>query len=523
MHVFSGAYVIDGNKTPGFYADVVVEGDTITKILRAGSVQSETALSCSGLVLCPGFVDMHGHSDVHVLKNPTVNEKLRQGITTEVCGNCGIGLFPSTGQRTLLDDLASDVLGTYEKRSFRDFNAYLQALKEKGSGINMAFLQAHSTLRSFVMEGGANRRADKTEVSRMCKELERSLSQGCLGFSSGLYYAPCLFADDYEILSLLKTVAEFDRLFSVHIRCEGNEAPASVLQVLSYAQKAKVRLQISHLKVIGKRNQHLVPQVLKLIEDAHSDGLDVQFDQYPYTYGSTSLFSLLPPSYVRLERATLQSLLGDENTRKQIQEQMENPEHYDSIVFLCGWDQIRILALSSNSQYEGMTIAEIAAMRKQNPYDAFFDLLKEERGTALMTDVTQSHASIKQILCHPLMCFGTDALYAGMKAHPRSYQAAIHLLDRYWKQEEVLPLESLIAKMSSNGAKRLGLSDRGYIQEGCKADLVLIDTKSLKDCSDASHPDKVSKGIKLVMVNGKVAYTETEQSTLCNGSLLLYS
>ncbi len=523
MPIFSRASVIDGYDKKGLSLDVVVQGDTITEILPSGSVSSKEAIDCSSLILCPGFVDMHGHSDLQVLRNPLMSEKIMQGITTEVCGNCGIGVFPFHKESPLLKELTKDVLGTYKTLGYRDFNAYKTALSEKGSGTNMAFLQAHSMLRCFAMEGNAQRKASKKEVLTMCKELETSLIQGCVGFSSGLYYAPCIFADDYELQALVSVAASYDRLFCVHMRCEGSDILQSAKQVLNLAAKCKVRLQMSHLKVIGLKNQHLVPHLLQLIDQAHEEGLDVQFDQYPYEYGSTSLFSLLPPEYLKLDRTELQSLLKDENERKLIKDQMEHPNHYDSLASLCGWDQIRPLCLSSNTAYEGLSIADIAQKQGQDPYTAFFDMLSVEQGSALMMDITQSQQSIKQILSHDLMCFGTDALYAGQKAHPRSYHAAIHLLDRYYKTEHVLDLPSMISKMSKKGAERLSLSDRGRIQQGCKADLVLIDLHALKDHSDALHPDRKSEGIKLVMVNGEVAYTEEEGPKGCFGKPLLYS
>lgn len=355
----------------------------------------------------------------------------------------------------------------------------------------------------------------------MCLYLQQSLEEGCIGLSSGLYYAPCIFADTKELLALLSVVKSFDRLFCVHMRCEGSEILSSIQEVLNLARQSGVKLQISHLKVIGKKNQNLVPHMLSLIEEARVEGVDVMFDQYPYEYGSTSLFSLLPPPYLKLSRSELQQELGSKTERNTIKAMMEEGRGWDSIAELCGWEEIKVLVLQSNPRYEGMTMAEIAAMRNQDPYEAFFDLLAEEGGSALMTDVTQSQDSIKRILSHPLMCFGTDALYAGQKAHPRSYQAALHLLERYWKQEPVLSLEQLIAKMTSCGAKRLGLADRGLVSKGYKADLVLFDPVELADRSDDGHPDAPFNGLRLVMVNGTVAFQNGRYTDSTSGSILL--
>ena len=517
---FLNATVVDGTGSAGYGADVLVEDDTIKAILPPSKAKEEQGYDCTSLYLVPGFIDMHGHSDLEVLRNPAMRPKIGQGITTEVAGNCGIGVYPARKGDPFLKELTSDVLGPYPQVGWEDFASYRQTWSEKGSGTNMAFLQSHSALRSFALSGNPNRIATDAEVKKMCQLLDTSLSQGCVGLSTGLYYAPCAFADRKELLSLLSVVKAHDALFSVHQRCEGSSIVESITEVLDLASMSNVRLQISHLKVIGRENQALISTVLSLIEKARLSGLDVQFDQYPYEYGSTSLFSLLPPQYLRLSREDLQAVLASRKERVAIQQEMEEGNGWDSIASLCGWDDISILTLDSNRRYEGMSLTKIASLRGQSPYDAFFDLLMEEKGSALMIDITETQQTLKQILTHPLMCFGTDALFAGKKTHPRSYQAAIHLLDRYYKQQQVLPLETLIAKMSGCGALRLGLSDRGFIKEGMKADLVLLDLAHLEDRSSQKDPDAQSLGIQMVMVNGGIAYQEGRYTDATTGRLI---
>ncbi len=516
------AEIIDGSDSTPFRGDLLVASDTIQDVLPPlfPLAKDYTEIDCTGKVLCPGFIDMHGHSDLEVLRNPPMHSKIGQGITTEVAGNCGIGVFPAEPGSAFLRELCGDVLGAYPGSGWRSFESYKKHWK---SGTNMAFLQAHSTLRRESMAGTVNRAALDGEVSRMCTLLRESLEAGCLGMSTGLYYAPCIFAEEKELFALLKVVAEYNKLFAVHMRCEGSDVVASVHEVLSLAERTDVRLEISHLKVIGKKNQHLVGEVLSMIEQAKERGLDVQFDQYPYNYGSTSLFSLLPPSYLRLPREELQSLLKNPSVRREIKREMAHPVGWDSIAELCGWDQVSILSLESNKQYEMMSLSDIAIGRGSDPYNAFFDLLQEEKGIALMMDVTESEDSLKKILSHPLMCFGTDALYAGPLSHPRSYQSTLHLLDRYGKQEAVLPLHSLIARMTDKPAKRLGLQDRGIIKAGYKADLVLLDWQHLAEHNDIKHPEVTGDGISLVMVNGVVAYQDGKYFDSTSGSLLLYS
>ncbi|NBK22767.1 MAG: D-aminoacylase, partial [Spirochaetia bacterium] len=516
-YFFRNATIIDGSGQDSFVGDVAIKDDMIVKVSQGGDSPSGTALDASGLVLCPGFIDIHGHSELEVLKNPAMDPKILQGITTEVAGNCGIVVYPLNDQNASLHEQVQDVLGHYEPFAWKSFAEYAKVWKEEGSGTNMAFMQAHSPLRFLALGGNANRPATAMEVSAMCRLLEKSFKEGCIGFSTGLYYAPCLFADRRELLDLLRVTKQYDRLFAVHLRCEGNDVLEAIEEVLDLARLTGVRLEISHLKAIGRVNQGLVPKMLVMLEQARGEGIDVLFDQYPYEYGSTSLFSLLPPHYLRLSREDLQKILKSPKERSAIKEEMQDPDGWDSLYELCGWDNITVMTLDSNRQYEGLTLTEIASLRSQGPFDSFFDLLMAEKGTALMTDITQSQDSIKRILAHPLMCFGTDALYAGAKTHPRSYQAAVHLLDRYGMQQDLLPLEMLIRKMTSEPAKRLRLADRGKIMSGFKADLVIFDPLSLKDNSTERDPMAKSDGMVLVMVNGKLSFFEGEPTGVCSG------
>ncbi len=519
-YFFRNATIVDGSAQDSFVGDVAIKDDMIVKVSQGGDIPSGTAFDATGLVLCPGFIDIHGHSDLEVLKNPSMDPKILQGITTEVAGNCGIGVYPLSDENVALYEQVQDVLGHYSPYAWKSFAEYAKVWDQGGSGTNMAFLQAHSPLRFFALGGNANRPATAAEVNVMCRMLEKSFMEGCIGFSSGLYYAPCLFADRRELLELLRVTKKYGRYFAVHMRCEGNDVLQAIEEVLDLARHTGVRLEISHLKAVGRVNQILVPKMLAMIEQARMEGIDVLFDQYPYEYGSTSLFSLLPPHYLRLNREDLQKLLQSPKERAAIKEEMQDPDGWDSLYELCGWDNITVMALDTNKQYEALTLTEIASLRSQGPFDSFFDLLMAEKGTALMTDITQSQDSIKRILSHPLMCFGTDALYAGEKTHPRSYQAAVHLLDRYWKQQDLLPLEMLISKMTSEPAARLGLSDRGKIMQGYKADLVIFDPLSLKDNSTESDPMAKPDGMVLVMVNGKLSFFEGEPTGVCSGTLL---
>ena len=507
MTLFKNGLVIDGCGNKPVKADVLVEGTTIVEIapnLEVSQASAVEALDLEGKILCPGFMDIHAHSELEALRDPSMTHKIQQGITFDLSGNCGIGIFP----RQLSDaPVFADILGHYNgKWNWTDFESFQTQLKP---GINMAFLQSHSMLRRAAIEGNPNRAATTKEIETMCSLLDEALSQGCMGFSTGLYYAPCLFANEEELLSLLKVVKKHDALFTVHHRCEGDEILSSIDEILGYVRKTGVKLEISHLKAIGKANQDKVDTLLEKIHRFRAEGFDVCFDQYPYEYGSTSLFSLLPPFLLRLEKKELSETLENLETKTELRakaiEEMLHPQGWDSIVALCGWDNITITSLESSPQYNGLTLAQAAKKLDKDPFNALFFLLAKENELALMTDVTQTTENLRKIFKDPLMHFGTDALYTGNAAHPRSANAAIHLLETMCKTSATASYEEAICKMTSKVATRLGIKDRGKVAKGMKADLVVFDPKELKDNSSPSEPFASCSGLDYVMVNGQFA------------------
>ena len=519
--LFENATVIDGSAGAPFKANVLIEDSKISKI-SSGQTGLETgdtrSIDCTGKILCPGFMDMHAHSDLEVLRDPTMSHKVQQGITFDLSGNCGVAVYP----RKINDSpVAADIIGHYDNWSWTDFISYRSLLKP---GINIALLQGHSCLRIQAIDGNPNRAATKEEIERMCSLLDKSLSQGCMGLSSGLYYAPCLFADHDEMVALLNVVKKHNALFCVHHRCEGDDILPSIDEIISYVRETGVRLEISHLKAIGRKNQDKIPLVLEKIHKLHDDGFDVAFDQYPYEYGSTSLFSLLPPRLLRLPKdelsRTLENTATDRKLRDDIVYEMEHPVLWDSITELCPWEDISIVTMESFPEYNGMTLAEMADRLGMDPYDALFSLLSREEGYALMSDITQTPDKLRMIFDDELMSFGTDALYTGKAAHPRSANAAIHLLCNRCKEENVL-WEVAINKMTKKVADRLSIKDRGQIKEGFKADLVVFDPKRLKDNSSLSNPFAMCTGLEYVMVNGCFALSEGKLTGTQSGEVIL--
>ena len=267
-----------------------------------------------------------------------------------------------------------------------------------------------------------------------------------------------------------------------------------------------------------------MPEVLEKIHRMRDEGFDIAFDQYPYEYGSTSLFSLLPPDYLRLTPKDLSAMLEktrtDRTLRDSIVAEMMDPHGWYSIAELCPWEDISVVTMESTPEVNGMDMAEIARRMDMDSFDALFALLAKEKGYALMSDVTQSPEALRMIFEDPLMCFGTDALYTGPFAHPRSANGAIHILYERCVKERY-PFEEVIRKMTHEVASRLRIRDRGLVREGFKADLVLLDPETLRDNSDMAHPFVMCTGLECVMVNGEFAFRDGKLTESLSGKVCL--
>lgn len=494
--LYEGVTVVDGTGAPSYVANVAVLGDVIALIGRE-KVRASRVVRGKGLTLCPGFIDMHAHSEVKTFTDPAMGMKTGQGITTEVCGNCGVGVYPSYPEDSSAARLAADVLGKGPRRVWDSPGRYLDELGKTGHGTNICLLQAHAPLRAAVMGSDSDRPAGDDEIAGMAELLGKSIEEGCYGFSTGLYYPPCSHADEKELLGLLEVVANKDALFSVHVRSEGDLLTESIREVVSLASRAGCRLEVSHLKAIGRANQDKLAEALVILREARDRGLEVGFDQYPYDYGSTSLFSLLPPEALALDRRELRFALSLDHMREEWRRSMEEGKGWESVWKLVGPGDIRVASLDSRPDLAGKTLSEIGEEAGKHPIEALFDILADETGSAVMTDLTTTRGNLEMAFADDLMCFGTDALYSSPSPHPRSRSAAVELISGFCLKRRIASIEETIRKMTGETARRLRLKGRGIIKEGCAADLVLLDLQNL------SAGPGGNTGIVEVLVNGK--------------------
>lgn len=518
------AKVVDGTGNPSYTGDVAVEHGMI---IDASSYQKEDydrVIDAGGLCLTPGFIDTHSHSDVQILLDPYVRPKIRQGITTELLGQDGISTAPLPKEHIQVwrKNLAgldgdSDEL-TWD---WRDTEGYLKELEKKGSATNVMYLVPHGNVRMEAI-GLADREPTEEELETMCRILDRELRAGAVGFSSGLIYIPCAYSQKKELIELCKVAASYKRPFVVHQRSEADVILESMEEIIDIGRQSGVHIHFSHFKVCGMRNLHFRNQMAELLEKAEQEGIEVSFDQYPYTAGSTTMTALLPPWAQAGGADDLVARLKDEKERKIIAEDIKNGlPQWDDFIDFAGPEHIRITSVHTDKNQEviGKTLKEIAGMRNTTIYDVVFDLLIEENlGVSICTDFGTDE-DIKYFMKRPEQNVCTDGLF-GAKPHPRVYGSFARILDRFVREEKVLTLEEAVYKMSGKPASVFGLKDRGVIAEGKRADLLIFDEKEIRDHATYLDPIRYPTGFHYILVNGEFVYEDGEDTKALPGMVI---
>lgn len=500
--------IIDGTGSPWYYGDIAIKNDKIDKIGNLKSCQGKEEINAHGKVVSPGFIDMHTHSDLVILDTPLIEAKVRQGITTDLLGQDGIAAAPlpekyvSPWRKNL-----AGLDGTPPiEWDWTTIGNYLTKIEENQPSYNLAVLAPHGNIRMEVM-GLENRAATDEEITQMQDVLRRSLNEGAVGLSTGLIYPPCCFAEMKELEALCQVVAEYGVPLVIHQRSEGDEILESMDELIEMMIRCEGHLHFSHLKNCGKDNWYKTADVIKKIDQARENGLEVTFDQYPYTAGSTMLSAILPPWVHNGGTEAMLKRLEDPQLKEQmIQEMASALKGWDSMSKWAGWDGIIITSVETDDkQYcVGKTIEEIAKIDGRSDFAGIaLDLIHHEKNGVGMIDFVMDEESVKAFLKHPSGTIGSDGLLGG-KPHPRAYGSFPRILGKYVREEGVLPLEDMIRRMTSQPARIIGLQDRGIIREGLKADLVIFDQEEIIDKATFENSRQFNKGIEAVIVNGQI-------------------
>lgn len=507
------ALVVDGTGTPGRVADVAVVGERVVRVGEAGDVGARRVIDGTGLVLCPGFIDVHTHSDFTLPTHPRALSMTSQGVTTQLVGNCGFSPFPlGEDGGALLQEYSGFLDNGLPWGSWRTAGGFLDLLDALPLAGNVACQVGHGSVRIAVM-GFEPDPPDEKQLEQMQLLVEDAMVAGAFGVSSGLTYAPSSAATTDELVAVAAVAGRFaGGFYSTHVRNEAITLVEAVQEALDIGRRAGVPVQLSHHKAMGSANWDKIATTLAMVESASAQGQDVTMDQYPYTAGSTGLAVILPRWALADGIARMQELLGDPGQRRRIRKEIAAQRPEDLLAGLREFDPDAVVVAdvptAALEAYVGMTLREVATRRGQEPVDAALDLLHEAGGHVLTIVHGQSEANLRRILQHPLTMVASDGWTLSPdvegRPHPRSYGTFSRVLGRYVRDEGVLPLEEAVRKMTSLPARRLRMADRGQIRQGWAADLVLLDAGRVRDRATFERPHTFSEGVRLVMVNGTV-------------------
>ncbi len=529
------ARIVDGTGAPGWDGDVAVTDGRIAAVGRSLPGEAAETIDGRGRVLCPGFIDAHGHSDFTLFVNHRGESKIRQGITTEVTGNCGFTAGPITPEHRddLVHYLANTIVLSDQQRqewTWQTQDAFLRHSARNGLSFNVVPLVGQGMLHVGVM-GFGNRKPTEEELNRMKSMLREELDAGFFGMSMAFEYEPGNTMDIEEVAALGQVLGEYGCIYTIHMRNEGMDLLECVDHALQIARLSGCRVQISHLKARYIANWGKTRQALARIETARQEGVDVAFDVYPYAAYGSGLIDLIPP-WVKKDgpRIMCQRLRDPQLRAKALRDMEQGLEGWDSIMKGAGWEdfvQIATLKTQENKPLEGLTVGQIARKRGCTPYEAVVDLMVEEDSSIKCVWFAMDEQEVMEVMRHPLAMFGTDgracATYGPLSkgaVHPRYYGTYPKIMGHYVREKKLMRLEEAVHKSTSAVARQFGIEGRGEIREGYWADLVLFDPETITPTNSFGAPHSYPEGIDLVMVNGQIVVAHGVHTGALPGEIL---
>jgi N-acyl-D-amino-acid deacylase len=517
--LITNARIVDGTGASARDGEVLLDGETIAAVGHASGA-ADAVVDARGMVVAPGFIDMHSHSDFSLPDDPLAPAKALQGVTTEVVGNCGMGVFPTNDHvDAVYARFGKLIFGEHASRGFESLDVFRRRLQDIGPSVSVACLVPHGNVRAHVM-AMAERVPDAGELRAMEGLVERAMEDGAFGLSTGLVYAPGAFAKTDELVSLAKVAASQGGFYASHIRDEGARLVESVAEAIDVGRRSGAGVQISHHKAAGITAWGKVKTTLAMVDRARADGVDVHSDVYPYTAGSTVLAAIVVSPWVwdgtaedalaRLRDPVIRERLRREHTERLLAWaklppalRVIPPRWVARVVAAFAERSMVLSSLRRRTEYEGMTLAQVARRRKQPTFDAMLDLLVEEEiGVAAIAHVMRER-DVQTVMRHPQTMIGTDGFPVREgKPHPRLYGTYPRVLERYVRERCVLTLEDAVRRMTGLPARKLGLARRGTLAVGHAADVVVFDPDRVHDRATFREPRRAPAGIPHVFVNG---------------------
>ena len=534
--VIRNGNIIDGSGKMRYRADIAIKDGRIADIAPQIASGAEALIDAGGTTVSPGFIDMHSHSDFTLLVHPEAESKIRQGVTTELVGNCGgspapvpAGHFDDFMQYMVgLGNLYKSVLKPQDW-NWSTLSQFYQELETKGIALNVAPLVGHSTLRSGVM-GYAGGPPTSDEMNQMKRLLETELDQGAFGMSAGLIYHPGAFANRDELAQLAASVRSHEGIFTVHIRSEGNNLLEAIDEAISVGEKSGASIEISHLKCELPVNWGNAKNALSRINQARDNGHRIDFDQYPYRAYQTGLLEIFPTWAKAHGADPMIAVLRDPESRQRVVKDMTQPPYdWENPMDGLDWDHIHLNGFNQpkNQALEGLTVAQISEQLGIEPLDAIFRVFSEERGALSMIVFSMNEDEVIEIMQHPDGMIGSDGCSVApygptgtRSVHPRFYGTFPRVLGRYVREKKVLALEQAVYKMTGLPARKLRLSDRGLLKKGYQADIVVFDENRIEDKATFENPHQYPSGIQYVLVNGQIVISNGEHTGRLPGKFL---
>ena len=527
--------VVDGSGKMRYRSDIGVSGDRIVAVGDLAEAAAKEIIDAGSKIVAPGFIDMHTHSDLSVLYDPHANSKIYDGVTTEVVGNCGIGVAPilEANRQLLVDYLGTRMIGNLPVKidlKWSSMAEYMAYVDEHPPSVNVTSLLAHGAVRIAVM-GFSQSDPDDAQLAAMKQLVRAGMSEGAVGFSTGLIYMPGEFSKTAELIDEAREIKPWNGVYVTHIRNESEDVFTALDEALTIGRSAAVPVHISHLKLGGQSVWGRAQELLGKIDAANAAGIDTTFDLYPYTAGMTGLAACMPPWAFEGGVGPLISRLQDKEMRQKIRKSMETgiPGWQNMAKAAGSWDRIVITTVMNeeNKALEGKNVQEIADLQGKDPYTAIFDLLVAEKGRVLIVTHMMAEKDLVEIIRHPLAMIGSDGMSVSTEGlmsfgrpHPRAFGTRARVLDKYVREEKLMSVEEAVKKMSSMPAERLGLQLRGRIKEKYYADLVVFDPDKVRGKATFADPKQYSAGFDVVIVNGKVVLRNGVHQEVYNGRVL---
>ncbi len=499
-----GGRVIDGAGSPWYWADIAVDGDEIVAVGRLTGASARQTINADGRIVCPGFIDMHTHSDLQPLVNPIYECKLYQGVTTDVIGHDGLGLAPATPETgaILAEQLAAwNGLPDYE-RDWTTLTEYLDCFDE-GATVNVATLASQGTVRMAVL-GMENRPPTAAEMTRMKAIIDQCMREGAIGLSTGLTYAPCMYASDDELVELCEVIRPYQGFYCPHHRNYGVEALKGYWDSIEIGRRSGIAVHLTHCHLSFEINQGRVGELIAMIDEARAAGVEVTMDAYPYLAGQTYLHAFLPSWAHEGGVDAIIGHLQSPASRAKLQQELEVTGSDGMQGVPLGWEMLTIGGIlgEHDPAIVGMSLPAAAARAGKSPFDFFADLLVETRLGVSGLAFFGIEEHVQAIMRHPAHVVGSDGIVVGGQPHPRGWGAHARFLSHYVRDLGLLSWEEGIRKLTSAPARRIGSLDRGIIRPGFKADLIVFDPASLRAASTYESPRRNAEGLSDVIVNG---------------------